>query len=471
MLDGQAVRETLEAAPTSSRTYATAIAAGAAMAGLLFGFDTSTLNAAITGIRSTMDLTSGVVGFVAAISLIGCAIGAWFAGPIANRIGRTGVMTLAGSFIALGALSAAGSGHFVLLGGARLVSGIGIGAASAVVPPYIAEISPTEVRGRLGSLWQFAIVIGQLLGLLAGYGVTHWAGSESSPLLWGGAAWRWMFGVVALLGAADTLIARHLPRSPHELIRRGAKNEARALLERLEDAPAAGGRVEAIAQMQRQNQGGRGLRDLRGGSFGLQGIVWTGLLLGAFQQLVGINVVKTYSNTLWRAVGFSTNASFTISITTVAVSVASTMVAMLLIDRIGRKTLLLSGAAALVVSLATLAFALSTASGSGADLSLDREAGIAALIAMNVFAVAFGVTWGPVMWVMLGELFDSNLRTTAVAVCTAANWMINWLVTRTFPLLAEVGLGLAYGLYAGLAFLALLFVWRKLPETKGRSLG
>ncbi len=339
-----------------------------------------------------------------------------------------------------------------------------------MVPPFIAEISPTRIRGRLGSLWQFAIVIGQLLGLLAGYGITHWAGSEAAPLLGVGAAWRWMFGVVAALGVAYVLVARGLPRSPHELIRQGAEDEARVLIRRLEDAPAEG-RVEAIRQAQHQNRNGKGLGDLRGSSLGLQRIVWIGLLLGAFQQLVGINVVKTYSNTLWLAVGFSTNAAFTISITTVMVSIASTVVAILLIDRVGRKTLLLAGAAFMVLSLATLAVALSTASGSGGDLSLGREAGIAALVAINVFAVAFGVTWGPVMWVMLGELFDGNLRSSAVAVCTAVNWMTNWLVTRTFPLLADAGLGLAYGLYAVFALVAGVFVWRVLPETRGRSLG
>jgi SP family sugar:H+ symporter-like MFS transporter len=318
-------------------------------------------------------------------------------------------------------------------------------------------------------LWQFAIVFGQLLGLLAGYGLTRWAGSEAAPLFFGAAAWRWMFVVVALLAACYVLVSRLLPRSPLDLLRQGNEDEARALLTKIGGEP-----VEERITSIRQTLGEEGkvatVKDLRGSKLGLKAIVWTGILLAAFQQLVGINVVKTYSNTLWRLVGFSTDAAFTISIVTVLISIASTVVAIMIIDKVGRRTMLLAGAGVMAVSLGTLAACFWTATGVGDDVTLSRGAGITALIAINLFAVAFGVTWGPVMWVMLGELFDSNLRTTAVAVCTAVNWMTNWVVTRTFPLLAGVGLGFAYGLYAVFAVLAFIFVLKALPETKGRAL-
>lgn len=449
--------------------YVTMVAAGAALGGFLFGFDTSTMNAAIVGIRPTLELSAAQVGFVAAISLIGAAAGAWFSGPAATRLGRTRVMFIAGCLITVGALAVSLTSQIVLLGLFRFMVGLGIGSASAVVPPYISEVSPPDIRGRLGSLWQLAIVIGQLLGLFAGYGMTRWAGSEAAPLFFGVAAWRWMFVVVGGLAGAYIFISRLLPQSPVDLIRRGNENGARKELTKI-GGVNVNDEIVTIRQDLGEKSTAATLKDLRGATFGLKGIVWTGLLLAVFQQLVGINVVKTYSNTLWRLVGFSTGASFTISIITVLVSIASTIVAIMIIDKVGRRTMLLAGAGFMALALGTLAVCFGTATGTGDNVTLSRGAGITALIAINMFAIAFGVTWGPVMWVMLTELFDSNLRTVAVAVCTAVNWTTNWAVTRTFPLLAGMGLGIAYGLYALFAALAFVFVLKALPETKGRML-
>jgi MFS transporter, SP family, sugar:H+ symporter len=447
----------------------TTVAAGAALGGFLFGFDTSTMNAAINGIRPTLELSSGEVGFIAAISLVGAATGAWFAGPVSAKFGRNRVMFIAGSLITIGAIAVALTGNVVLLGLFRLIVGLGIGSASAVVPSYISEISPRDVRGRLGSLWQFAIVIGQFLGLLAGYGLTLWAGSEAAPLFFGAAAWRWMFGVVAVLAACYVLISGLLPKSPLDLLRQGNEEEARALLTKL-GGESAEERIASIRQTLGEQSKVATVKDLRGSKYGLKAIVWTGILLAAFQQLVGINVVKTYSNALWRLLGFSTNASFAISIFTVVLSIVSTIIAIVIVDKIARRTMLLAGAGFMALALSVLAISFCSATGRGDDINLSRTAGISALVAINVFAVAFGVTWGPVMWVMLGELFDSNLRTTAVAACTAVNWLTNWLVTRTFPILAGFGLGIAYGLYAVFAALAFFFALKALPETKGRAL-
>jgi MFS family permease len=250
----------------------TLLAVGAAIGGLLFGLDTSTMNAAIVGIRETLALGAASVGFLAAISLIGCAVGAWFAGPVAARHGRTRVMSIAGVLVAAGTLAVAASGGLVAIGICRFATGVGIGAASAVV------------------------------------------------------------------------------------------------------------------------------------------------------------------------------------------------------DRVGRRTMLGVGAAVMAGALALLAYSFSTVSPDGEALALDPTAGIGALVAMNLFAIAFGITWGPVMWVMVNELFDARLRTTAVAVCTAVNWLGNWLVVRTFPVLADVGLAVAYALFAAFAALACLFAWRALPETRGEEL-
>jgi SP family sugar:H+ symporter-like MFS transporter len=449
--------------------YVTRIAAAAAGGGFLFGFDTSTMNAAIPGISETLQLSSGAVGFVAAVALLGCAVGAWSAGPVSGKLGRTRVMLIAGTLISAGSLGAVFAGNLVLLGILRVMTGIGIGSASAVVPAYIAEITPAPIRGRTGSLWQFAIVIGQFLGLVAGFVLANLAGSEAATLPWGGAAWRSMFAVVAALGAIYLLTALKLPASPNDLIRRRDNDTARAQLDRLgfEDPDGTLGAIRTSVE----TAGTGSVRDLRGPRLGLKGIVWIGILLAAFQQLVGISVVKTYSNTLWQAVGFSTSNSFTISMVTVGISIVSTIIAIAIMDKIGRRTLLISGAAVMAVSLAVLALCFAAATtGADGQPSLSQSASTGALISINVFAVAFGITWGPVTWLMLSELFDSDLRTSAVAVATAANWLTNWLVVRTFPVLAGMGLGLAYGFYAAFAVIALFFALKTLPETRGRKM-
>lgn len=286
----------------SSTARVVAIAVGAAIGGFLFGYDTSTMNAAITGMTQTLSLAPGTVGLVMAVALIGAAIGAWFAGKLSARFGRTRVMLLAGTLIALGSVVVAFSSSVALTTAARVATGLGIGTASAVVPAYIAEISPPDIRGRLGSIWQLAIVTGQLLGLVVGFALTAWAGAEAATLALGGAAWQWMFLVVAALALVYAAISFALPASPY-------------------DAEA----------------GRRGdLSALKGETLGLKKIVWVGILLAVFQQFVGISVVKMYSNALWQIVGFGTGASFTISIVTVLISIASTLFAIALVDRVGR---------------------------------------------------------------------------------------------------------------------------------------
>lgn len=376
-------------------------------------------------------------------------------------------MVGAGALIASGSVLAAFADHVWFLGAVRVLTGLGIGAASAVVPAYVSEIAPEQIRGRLGTFWQFAIVFGQFLGLLSGYALAYLAGSESDPVPWGGAAWRWMFAVVAVLGLVYVLIGLRLPASPADLVRFGRDDDATRMMAQL-GSQSPEGRVDAMRANLEELGALRGLSSLLGGRFGLKTIVWVGIMLAAFQQLVGINVVKTYSNTVWQSAGMPVGASFLVSLVTVGVSIASTVVAILIMDRVGRRTLLIAGAAGMVPALAALAVVFGSATG---EPSLSKGAGIAALVAMNAFAVAFGITWGPVMWLMLGELFNTDLRTIAVAVCTAVNWLTNWLVTRTFPLLADIGLGVAYSVYTVFAAVALWFAWRVLPETKHRTLG
>lgn len=453
----------------SSLRYATLVAVAAAIGGFLFGADTSTLNAAIPGVTPSLSLSPGQVGLVASIALLGCAAGAWFAGPLAARIGRTRVMGIAAALIAAGSLGGSFSGAVLAMAASRVLVGLGIGAASAVVPSYISEISPTRIRGRLGSMWQFAIVLGQLAGLLSGWTLASVAGGEAERL-WGGEAWRWMFVTVAIAAAFYFVVTRALPRSPHDLVRQGKEEEARAELSRLDPEENADARLTSIRDAQAGSKTSPALRDIKGAAVGLKPVVWTGIALAVFQQLLGISVVKTYSNTIWQTVGYGTDAAFGISIMTVGVSVVATIIAISIIDKVPRRAMLGIGAGVSAAALGLLAWAFSSVAQGPAGPVLDTSTGTTALIAINLFALAFGVTWGPVMWVMLSELFDGNLRVTAVAVATALNWTFNWVVTRTFPLLAAEGLGLAYGVYGGFALLAALFVWKVLPETRERTL-
>ena len=215
----------------------------------------------------------------------------------------------------------------------------------------------------------------------------------------------------------------------------------------------------------------RSLGDLRGRSFGLKPIVWTGILLSMFQQLVGINVIFYYSTTLWESVGFDESDAFLTSTITSVTNIVVTVVAIMLVDKIGRRLLLLIGSAGMFVTLATMAIAFAQASiDANGDAVLADGWDTVALIAANGFVVFFGATWGPVVWVLLGEMFPNRIRATALAVAAAAQWLTNFAVTMTFPSLANIGLPLAYGIYAFMALLSLVFVWRRVEETKGIEL-
>lgn len=364
------------------------LAAGAVIGGFLFGFDMSTMNSAINGIAPSLELSSFQTGLIASIAMIGAAAGAWFSGDVSERIGRTRVMTLAGTLMLVGSVLTQLADGFWLILVFRICTGLGIGAASAVVPAYVSEVSPPRIRGTMGTFWQMAIVLGQFLGLVSGYLFARAAGSESAQL-WGMEAWRWMFAVVAVLALAYVLISLRLPQSPPDAVRLGDHDSARAFIERAggEDAE---GRFERIREKLADRSESPSLKDLRGSRLGLQGIVWAGILLAAFQQLVGINVVKMYSNTIWQSVGVPVDDSFQVSMLTAGLSIAATVVAILIMDRVPRRSMLIVGGAFMVASMAAMAIAF--AQGGGAEGALPRGAALTALIGMNGFAISFGIT-------------------------------------------------------------------------------
>jgi sugar porter (SP) family MFS transporter len=262
-----------------------------------------------------------------------------------------------------------------------------------------------------------------------------------------------------------------VPESPRHLVACGRRAEAGRVLRQvldLPEGPALDGKLDDIAASLHSERRAR-LADLRGPR-GVLPVVWIGILLSVFQQFVGINVIFYYSSTLWHSVGFSEADSFTITVATSVVNVLVTLVAIALVDRIGRKPLLAVGSAGMTVTLGLMALCFAHASGNGAALSLPAPWGAVALVAANAYVVFFGVSWGPVVWVLLGEMFPNRIRAVGLAVAAAAQWLANFAITATFPALADLGLPFAYGLYAAFALLSLVFVMKAVRETRGMEL-
>ncbi len=455
--------------PTAGTRAVIMVATAAALGGFLFGFDTAIVNGTVDAVQDKYGLTSTEIGFVVSSALLGSAAGAWFAGPLSDRMGRVRVMVIAAmTFVvsAIGSALAFSAWDLVIW---RVIGGLAVGAASVIAPAYIAEVAPARLRGRLGSLQQLAIVTGIFASQLVAYLLERWAGGAALPIPWGGAAWRWMYASAAIPALVYGALALRIPESPRYLVRKQRVPEARAVLARM-----IGGDVDGkIAEIEATLAGGREeihLRELRGPRFGLLAIVWVGILLSVFQQFVGINVIFYYSSTLWQSVGFSENNSLLISTITSITNIVTTLVAIALIDKIGRRPLLLIGASGMIVTLTTMAICFSTATGHGKDLVLSPGVGKVALVAANLYVFAFGMSWGPVVWVLLGEMFNNRIRATALAVAAAAQWLANWVISTTFPTLASIGLAFAYSLYAAFAVLALIFVISAVRETKGREL-
>jgi SP family sugar:H+ symporter-like MFS transporter len=452
----------------ASGRSAVRIAAVAALGGLLFGYDSAVINGAVASIQKHFDIDNATLGFAVASALLGAALGAVTAGRIADRIGRIAVMKLAAVLFFVSAIGTglATSVWMVVL--FRVVGGIGVGVASVIAPAYIAETSPPGIRGRLGSLQQLAIVSGIFFSLAIDWVLAHIAGGAGEELWLNMEAWRWMFIVMAVPAIVYGTLAFTIPESPRYLVATHRIPEARRVLTRLLGAKNLEITINRIQETLRAEKP-PSWRDLRKPTGGVYGIVWVGLGLSIFQQFVGINVIFYYSNVLWQAVGFGEESSFTITVITSVTNILTTLIAIALIDRIGRKPLLLIGSTGMAVTLGTMALIFGTATMVDGKPHLGGTTGPIALIAANLFVVAFGMSWGPVVWVLLGEMFPNRIRAAALGLAAAGQWAANWLITVTFPALRDV-LGVAYGFYALCAILSFLFVWRWVEETKGKSL-
>ncbi|GAA1174344.1 sugar porter family MFS transporter [Nesterenkonia xinjiangensis] len=449
------------------------LASVAALGGFLFGFDTAVVNGTVTAVREGFGLSAGLTGFVVSSALLGCVVGAFTAGRLADRIGRVRVMLIAASLFlvsAVGCTFAVGAADLIVW---RVIGGLGVGTASVIAPAYIAEISPAQIRGRLGSMQQLAIVTGIFVALLCNAWLAGLSGGAAEQLWFGLETWRWMFFAEVVPALAYGAFALMIPESPRFLVKKGSPAKAREVLSRVLET-GIDQRIEEIRQSLGTEARTR-LKHLRGPALGLLPIVWVGILLSTFQQFVGINVIFYYSSTLWQAVGFTEADALAQTVITGVTNIVVTIIAIALVDKIGRRRLLMIGSTGMTLTLGLLAWIFATAPVvEAADGTLTPQltdtGGVVALLAANGFVVFFGMSWGPAVWVLLGEMFNNRIRATALGIAAAAQWMANFTISTTFPALADMSLGVAYGFYTTCAAISLFFVIRFVPETKGKQL-
>lgn len=444
----------------------------AAIGGFLFGFDSGVINGTVGALQEAFNSDAVGTGFNVASMLLGCALGAFFAGNLADKFGRKPVLLItAVAFIlsAWGSGAAATSMYFVF---ARILGGLAVGAASILVPAYISEIAPPRVRGALTTLMQLMIVIGLFIAFISNYNIAGTAGGASDPF-WGGfQAWQWMFWVEIVPAAIFLGGLLFIPESPRYLVAAGKLDEARAVLTGLTNREDADMKIKDIQSTLEENRKPR-MSDIISKHTGkIQPIVWVGLGLTTLQQFTGINVVFYYGATLWQAAGFTEESALLQNVISGSVNVLFTFVAIALVDKVGRKPLLMIGALGQAVMLGILALIFGTAAvADGGSLQLEGNMGLYALLSANGYIAFFAFTWGPIMWVMLGEMFPNQFRGAALAVAGLIHWGSNFTITMTFPiLLASIGLGLSYGIYAGFGLIAYFFVKYFIKETKGRTL-
>lgn len=445
------------------------ITAAAAMGGFLFGYDSSVINGAVQAIRDRYDIGSGELAQVIAAALIGSAIGAATAGRIADRIGRIRCMRISSVLFTISAVGSALPFALWDLAMWRVIGGFAIGMASVIGPAYIAEVSPPAYRGRLASFQQAAIVLGIALSQLVNYGILQIADGDQRGDIGGLEAWQWMLGIMVVPAILYGLLSFAIPESPRFLISVGRNDAAKGVLAEVEDKSTdLDARVREI-ELNLHKEHKPTFKDLLG-KVGFLPVVWIGIGLSALQQLVGINVIFYYSASLWQSVGIDPTSSFFYSFTTSIINIIGTVIAMVFVDRIGRRPLLLIGSVGMTVSLALAAWAFSYKSGSGTNISIPNTQGTVALIAAHSFVLFFALSWGVVVWVLLGEMFPGRIRAAALGVAASAQWIANWAVTVTFPTLSDWDLSGAYVIYSAFALLSIFFILKWVPETKGKAL-
>jgi SP family sugar:H+ symporter-like MFS transporter len=458
----------------SGSSFVLLITIVATLGGFLFGYDSGVINGTVDGLQKAFNSDSVGTGLSVSSMLLGSAVGAFFAGWLADTVGRRTMLILAAIFFIISAWGsgiANSPGVFIVF---RVLGGVAVGAASVMAPAYISEIAPAHQRGRLTSIQQVAIIVGLFLSFLSNYFLARIAGGSTVEFWLGFETWRWMFWMELIPATLFLLLLFFIPKSPRYSMLKNDEAGAKATLLKLFGDPKATETVAEIRKSLSDVEQPR-LSDIfankTSGGVIFRSIVWIGIGLAMFQQLVGINVVFYYGAVLWQAVGFTENDALLINVLSGGLSIAAVMFTLAFIDKIGRKPFLVWGSIGMAITLAIVAFAFSQGELVEGTLQLPGQMGLVALIAANAYVVCFNASWGPVMWVMLGEMFPNKLRGSGLAVAGLAQWLTNFLITFSFPIfLAGIGLAAAYSLYAAFAAISAVFVIMLVKETKGKRL-
>ncbi len=445
--------------------YVFGITLVATLGGLLFGYDTAVISGAEKSIEAylikPLGLSSFIHGATVSSALIGCILGGAMSGFISSRLGRKNSLLVAAVLFFLSALGSGfpetlffqeGEPSIALLwvfNFYRIIGGIGVGLASAVCPMYIGEIAPAEIRGRLVSFNQFAIIFGMLVVYFVNWGIAH-----GQTIEWINAiGWRYMFASEAIPAALFGLLVLFVPETPRYLAMNNQADKALAVLEKINTSKEAARAIlnEIQATVSEASKG-------KIFSYGVKVII-IGILLSVFQQFVGINVALYYAPRIFESMGAAKDASMLQTIVMGLVNVIFTVVAILTVDKWGRKPLLIVGSIGMAVGM----FAIS-------GLSYFNIIGMSTLVFIIIYTASFMMSWGPICWVLIAEIFPNKIRGQAVAIAVAAQWAANYFISSTYPAMMEFSGAMTYGFYGLMSVLSALFVWKMIPETKGKTL-
>jgi SP family xylose:H+ symportor-like MFS transporter len=450
-----------------SKLYVFGITLIATIGGLLFGYDTAVISGAVDALKTYFHLNPETFGDAAnfyhgatvSSALIGCIIGSAISGILASALGRKKSLFVASMLFLFSSLGAAfpeflffskgDSSISVLLAFNvyRIFGGIGVGLASAICPMYIAEIAPANIRGKLVSWNQFAIIFGMLVVYFVNFFITR-----GEPIEWiESIGWRYMFASNAVPAAIFALLLAFVPETPRYLTMAGQEQKALNILTKINGSVVA---KEILADI-KSTVHEKTEKLLTYGWL----VLIIGVLLSAFQQLVGINVVLYYAPTIFKSLGFGQDAAMWQTVIMGIINIIFTLVAIFTVDKFGRKPLLIIGSIGMAIGMFTIG-----------GLAYFDIIGVSTLIFIIIYTASFMMSWGPICWVLISEIFPNTIRGKAVAVAVAAQWITNFLVSATFPTLLNMSATFTYCLYGVMSVLSAIFVWKMVPETKGKTL-